>query len=137
MDLVPSSLRLFGPDSTDALLIFIDDGRCALFTLIRQARLPAAPSMPSSPDRFLLVEVAYLTLPLPHLRDGLMHTRLQGVCSSGVAPVSRRLSATSGARGVVVVAAHVGLLHVVTLHASAASSGERSAASAGGGSSSS
>ena len=93
--------------------------------------------MQSSPDRFLLVEVAYLTLPLPHMRDGLMPKRLQSVCSSGVAPVSRRLSATSGARGVVVVAAHVGLLHVVTLHASAASSGEGSAASAGGGSSSS
>ncbi|GLC65168.1 hypothetical protein PLESTF_000259500 [Pleodorina starrii] len=123
MDLVPASLGLFGPDSTDAVLLFTFDGRCALFKLELQAhrdqQLPAGSACTaasSTPGPFVLTEVACLVLPVPALRDGLMPKRLGGVCSSGVAPVAKVMAMRSSARGVAVAAIHTGMLHVLTLH---------------------
>ncbi|GFR44421.1 hypothetical protein Agub_g5625 [Astrephomene gubernaculifera] len=130
IDLVPSSLQLFGPDSTDALLVFTFDGRCALFRLLPQPqpqqyqqRKPTAIHAVNGRRDLVLTEAACLALPLPNLRAALLPKRLEGVCSSGIAPVARRIAAATGARGVVVAAIHMDLLHVITLHA-APSEGE-------------
>ncbi|GFR44424.1 hypothetical protein Agub_g5663, partial [Astrephomene gubernaculifera] len=127
IDLVPSSLQLFGPDSTDALLVFTFDGRCTLFRLLSQPqpqqyqqRKPTAIHAVNRPRDLVLTEAACLALPLPNLRAALLPKRLEGVCSSGVAPVARRIAAATGARGVVVAAIHMDLLHVITLHAAPA-----------------
>ncbi|KXZ41770.1 hypothetical protein GPECTOR_289g772 [Gonium pectorale] len=126
MELVPASLQLFGPDSPDSVLAFTFDGRCALFRLLPQrgttctgtSGSTSAPHPPSSSrTRYQLTEVACLTLPMPHMRDGLLPKRIQGICCSGVAPLARRTPAgRNGGRGVVAAAAHMGLLHVITLN---------------------
>lgn len=135
MDLVPSSLALFGPNSTDAVLFFTFDGRCAIFKLELHAyrdQLPAGTTAPSTAGPYVLTEVACLNLPIPKLRDGLLPKRLGGVCSSGVAPVSKLTTLSTTARGVLVAAINMGMLHIFTFHTSTVYSSSAKYESAGG-----
>ncbi|KAG2501513.1 hypothetical protein HYH03_000020 [Edaphochlamys debaryana] len=129
---VPASLELWGPASTDSVLLFTVDGRCALFRLQPRGGLTSASSpSPLPAPRHILTEAACLTLPMPPLRESLLPKRLQGVTSTAVARLGPGLAISrAGARGILVAAAHMGALHVITLHP--APSADATPASAGG-----
>lgn len=127
LDAVPAALGLFGPGGRDGVLAFLADGLCILFELQQQScgGGEAGPSTSPAPagGRATLREVAWLTLPLPYMREALLPKRLEGICSTGLLPVPP--SRAAGACALAVVAAHTGALHVITLSRGPAEPGQQ------------
>ncbi len=127
IDAVPAALGLFGPGGRDGVLAFLADGLCILFELQQRSCAGAEAGPSTSPAqagvRATLREVAWLTLPLPYMREALLPKRLEGICSTGLLPVPP--SRAAGACALAVVAAHTGALHVITLSRGPAQPGQR------------